>query len=61
MSIEKMEGMFIPVCDKCDKELSGFYDTFYEAVEAKKEAGWKSRKVDGEFEDWCDECCEGGK
>jgi hypothetical protein len=39
----------------------GPFDEFYKAVEAKKEHGWKSKKVNGQWEDWCDKCCrEGG-
>jgi hypothetical protein len=29
---------------------------FYDAVAAKKAAGWKSRKVNGCWEDICDAC-----
>ena len=59
MSIDKSCGTFNLTCDNCGEELEGDFEDFYEAVEAKKENGWKSRKVDGNWEDWCDKCCEG--
>jgi hypothetical protein len=55
MSIEQSGGMFIPVCDVCCDELPAEFD-FVNAVQAKKNAGWKSRKVNGDWEDWCDAC-----
>ncbi len=32
---------------------------FYDAVDAKKKAGWKSQKIDGEWCDFCTDCQEG--
>lgn len=55
MSIERQRGICVPTCDRCGAELPGEFD-FYDAVSAKKDAGWKSRKVNGEWEDICDEC-----
>lgn len=63
---------FAPVCDGCSAVLrseqavwdhSGdvFDDPFYEfddAVEAKKEAGWKSRKIGDDWFDFCPACFE---
>jgi len=57
MSIEKDSRMFIPVCDICGEELPPEYN-FYDAVDAKKRAGWKSRKTSGEWEDVCTSCQE---
>ncbi len=57
MSIERKDGKFVPTCDVCYFELdpeNGFYD----AVDAKKEAGWRSKKVKGEWEDICKKCQE---
>ncbi|MDR0905795.1 MAG: hypothetical protein LBN00_06440 [Oscillospiraceae bacterium] len=57
MSIEKFGGIFTPTCDICGEELDGGFD-FYDAVQAKKTAGWKSRKTNGEWEDVCVTCQE---
>lgn len=58
MSIQNNHGMCIPTCDICGEELPGTYD-FYDAVESKKDAGWKSKKTDGKWEDICTECQKG--
>lgn len=56
MSIERCGDTYTPVCDYCGDELPPEYD-FYDAVEAKKAAGWKSIKDDcGEWSDACPEC-----
>jgi len=59
MSIEKSwEGrtrIYIPTCDMCGAQLSEQYD-FNDAVEAKRDAGWKSKKIDGEWIDMCNDC-----
>ncbi len=55
MSIERFGDLYTPTCDGCGDELEAEYD-FYDAVNAKKAAGWKSRKVMGEWEDVCPEC-----
>jgi hypothetical protein len=59
MSIDKSCGFFTLTCDNCGEELNESFFEFHEAVDAKKENGWKSRKVNGKWEDWCDVCCEG--
>ena len=58
MSIEKLHGMYMPVCDICGEDLDTDEDIhdFYDAVAAKKNAGWKSRKSNGEWQDVCREC-----
>ncbi len=55
MSIERNGREFIPTCDICGDVLFP-EDIFQDAVDAKKEAGWKSRRVNGEWEDVCDDC-----
>lgn len=61
MAIEKSwkygEEIFTPVCDGCGDELTYEYD-FYDAVEAKKLAGWRSKKIGDEWQDFCPECQE---
>ena len=58
MSIDKSCNSFDLTCDNCGKVMDESFDDFYDAVEAKKENGWKSKKRNGNWEDWCDECCE---
>ena len=59
MSIQKQwkrsEAVFIPTCDICGAELDEEYD-FYDAVEAKKAAGWRSKKICGDWMDFCPDC-----
>ena len=60
MSIERFYGaagkIFTPVCDNCGKELPGC-ETFWDAVEEKKDAGWLSaRNIWGEWDDVCPDC-----
>jgi hypothetical protein len=58
MSIEKFANTFTPTCDICGEELPEEFD-FYDAVDAKKRAGWKSQKDEnGEWEDVCPACQE---
>ena len=57
MSIERFDGLYTPTCDICGEELPDEFN-FYDAVQAKTDAGWKSRKVNGEWEDICAECQE---
>jgi len=55
VSIEKFGGFYTPTCDICGEELDAEFD-FCDAVAAKKDAGWKSRKTAGEWEDVCCDC-----
>lgn len=51
MSIEKDYDIYIAVCD------IGPFEDFYDAVDAKKAAGWRSRKdAHGEWIDLCPAC-----
>ena len=56
--IDKSNYGYKLICDICGYEADGF-DTVDEAVEYKKENGWKSEKYRGEWEDICPECQEG--
>ena len=53
--IDQSYGSYTLVCDICEKEVKPF-DDFLEAVNYKKENGWKSREHDREWEDVCPEC-----
>ena len=47
-------------CDVCDGEI-GDYDDFWDAVNAKKAKGMKSRKIGDDWVDYCRDCWEGRK
>jgi len=55
MSIESDDGMHTPTCDYCGDELPAEFD-FHDAVQAKKDAGWRSVKDDDEWSDYCPDC-----
>ena len=61
MSIMKTAGAFCLICDNCGGEHGGSFTGFYDAVDYKKDNGWKSRKNRNEWEDVCPECLEGSK
>ena len=50
---------FTPVCNLCGDELRIEHD-FYDAVNAKKKADWKSRKTGDSWIDICTYCQEMG-
>lgn len=54
---EDGEKLYIPTCDGCGAQLPEEYD-FYDAVDAKKVAGWKSIRHGKEWSDLCPECAE---
>lgn len=55
MSIQTFYSETYLTCDCCEKEVK--FDSFYDAVDGKKEIGWISRKnVRDDWEDVCDEC-----
>lgn len=53
MSIERFDGLYYVLCDICGDELPTEFD-FYDAIEAKKRAGWRSQI--NEHDDWVDVC-----
>jgi hypothetical protein len=40
----------------CDTDADQEFDEFAEAVEFKRENGWRSRKTAGHWEDLCPDC-----
>ena len=55
----KSFGFCSLTCDVCGEEADETFDDFYDAVEYKKNEGWKSQKRNGEWEDVCPDCQEG--
>ena len=57
--IEKTDGQCRLFCDICGELANEVFDRFFDAVNYKKNNGWKSQKHRGEWEDVCPECREG--
>jgi hypothetical protein len=51
-------GVYSLTCDICGSEADETFFEFYDAVEYKKQNGWRSQKYRGEWEDVCPECQE---
>lgn len=51
----KRDG-FVLICDICGEEAPDSFDFFNQAVEYKKENGWKSQYRNNSWEDICPEC-----
>lgn len=56
--IDKQSGQYYLICDICGEEAEETFDDFYDAVEYKKENGWKSQKRNSGWQDVCPECQE---
>lgn len=56
--IDKQHGSYYLICDICGEVVDALFDDFYDAVQFKKDEGWKSRKIKGEWKDICPECGE---
>ena len=59
--IEKEGCVFVLFCDICGEAADEDFFEFDEAVSYKKANGWKSQRRNGEWEDVCPECLEGGE
>lgn len=57
--IDKNHGKYNLICDICGEMAEEEFDDFMEAVDYKKQNGWKSQKVSGNWQDVCPECREG--
>lgn len=58
--IVKRKGSFVAICDICGNELEP-EETWQDAADIKKKAGWHYHRTKGIWEDWCDECEEKAK
>ena len=54
--ISKEYGKFTLSCDICGVAADDDYETLQDAVDAKKDTGWQSKKIDGEWVDLCPGC-----
>ena len=55
--IDKQFNSYVLICDICYDEQE-YFDSFDEAVEGKKELGWKSKKTINGWHDICPKCIE---
>jgi hypothetical protein len=61
MTISRESGVFVVNCDVCSDTYAGVdddgFETFHEAVEAARSAGWRSRRsAEGKWENVCTSC-----
>lgn len=55
MSIAQEGDLYIPVCDICSRELPAEF-CFFDAVDAKTAAGWRSQEDSFGWADVCLDC-----
>ena len=56
--ISKEYGKYTLICDICRAGTDEEYETFQDAVDAREDFGWKSKKIDGDWADLCPDCLE---
>lgn len=54
--IDKIHGVYYLICDRCEIEAEEEFNEFAEAVEYKKDNGWRSQQPRFEDEEWIDVC-----
>ena len=57
--IEKEYGHYIVACDVCTNEIDKTFETFQGAVDGRKEEGYETLLISGQWVDICPECQEG--
>ena len=55
-----LEG-YVLTCDVCGKDVQESFESFFAAVDYRKENGWKITRYPNVWEDVCPECQNGGK
>lgn len=56
MSIDRIKGEIVFICDTCDEALESETSDFREANEVRRREGWGARQVDDEWQHLCDLC-----
>jgi hypothetical protein len=56
--ISKEYGKCILSCDICGAQADEKYESFQDALDAREDIGWKSKRVEGEWLDICPDCIE---
>ena len=54
--ISKEYGKYTLICDICGSEADQEFDSFQDAIDAREDIGWKSKRVDVEWLDVCPDC-----
>jgi len=54
--IDKMGGFYYVICDICGEGHGDGLFEFYDAVQFKKDEGWKSQKRNNKWIDICPDC-----
>jgi len=56
--INKEYGQFTYICDNCGAGTDEKFNTWQDAVDGKKDIGWKSEKTSTGWLDLCPDCQE---
>lgn len=56
--ISKEYGKYTLICGICGAGTDEEFETFQDAVDAREDSGWKSKKINGEWADVCLDCLE---
>jgi len=56
--ISKEYGKYTLICDICGAGTDDEFDSFQDAIDAREDIGWKSKRVKGEWVDICPDCIE---
>jgi len=56
--ISKEYGKYTLICDICEAGTDDEFDSFQDAIDAREDIGWKSKRVKGEWVDICPDCIE---
>jgi hypothetical protein len=56
--ISKEYRNYTLICDICGVGTDQDFDSFQDAIDARDDIGWKSKRVDGEWLDICPDCIE---
>ncbi|NLK98123.1 MAG: hypothetical protein GX272_08615 [Epulopiscium sp.] len=57
--ITRHDSLFHLICDICGEKADEYFLIFNDAVQYKKNNGWKSQKRNGEWEEICPNCQDG--
>ena len=56
--ISKEYGKYTLICDVCGTGTDEEFDSFQDAIDAREDIRWKSKRIDGEWLDICPDCIE---
>lgn len=54
--IQQKGSWYVLICDNCGDEHYERFNSWDDAVKEKRSIGWKSKKINGDWEDWCEDC-----